>query len=237
MRIIDINRGQNIWKNIAITTSSSSTWGFDSLKLFTTNPNVKIGLWSLNDLISDPNLRNPTYGIQKFHSGGGWTNDTSEHDFEFDLSSNPIDGLVYAFAKGIDDNSYFKNIWAYPTGNINTRGKNSSLYSWDFDITKTPSIHQGAGTSIYLQLQSNAGLRSINFGSEVYIKDIVLNDNNWFDFEELDRLLISINNSGESNGNLNYLNIGQVPTNVSRAAYDSLISKGWTITGTAPPTS
>src|SRR5690606_37164339 len=109
MRIVDLNRGTPIkWNHLAVTTRNSSTWGFDSLRLYHPNINTKIGIWTITDLMNDPNMLNPTYGIEKFHSGGGWTANTFEHDFEFDLSGNIDNTFLYVMISGIPKGAEFQ---------------------------------------------------------------------------------------------------------------------------------
>jgi len=238
MRIIDRKRGQHGWNFLGYTRSNSSAWGFDRFRLFHPNGNTKIALVDYISYISNQNLINPTYGIQKFHSGGGWTTDSFEHDFTFDLSGNVNNDLIMIFISGIPDGAEFQQIYASPTGFSKTRGKNADLYSWDFKNGNTGINVGGFETSIRMDSQTT-GLRGLGLdeNTKLYATTLKFDDNDLSDFYELDYLIIAADNGGQSNGNLNYSNIGQIPSNASRAAYDSLISRGWTITGTPPPIS
>jgi hypothetical protein len=52
---------------------------------------------------------------------------------------------------------------------------------------------------------------------------------------EIDQIIIDLDTHGLSNGTLNYIGNPGSPTSGSYNAYNALVAKNWTITGTAPP--
>jgi len=219
----------NPWYQFAITSSLSTAWAFDRLRLYTANTNTKVGIFQPGAVNIDTQgrtvlLKENLLLQQPFHSGGGWTTDEFEHDFTFDLSN--IGGNLRVAISGVPEGAAFTQVYSNPTGYGATRGKDAKIYFWYFG---------GYNPTNFLRLEnqplSYIYLDNSNIVNALYVR---VDGTNIYD-THLDKLLIGLNNNGKSNGTLNYS--GRTATVGGRAAYDSLISKNWTITGTAPPTS
>lgn len=88
---------------------------------------------------------------------------------------------------------------------------------------------------IIYTIRNNSSLTSIIL-SPLNATTLNINNNN-LSATVIDNIINQLDTNGVSNGFLNYSNQqgGQVPTSASYTAYNNLITKGWTITGTAPP--
>lgn len=233
------------WRIFALTSSQSSTWGFDRFRLYYPADYTKIGCFTEEDYNNNaytlPNGQHaiggePSYGYQDFRSDNQY-----EHDFTFDLSSNPADSYVYVAISGIPKNAEFQQVYCYPTGYGGTRGLDADIVWWDYSVVNTTTNIGGADTSLFFDNQPSFGLlgtvmewKDTTRTPALYSKTMKFN-NSAYQWDQLDKIIIWTDNGGVTNGSLDYSGTGDDPSNASRAAYDSLISKGWSITGTAPP--
>jgi len=221
---------QDVWYQFAMTSSISSNWAFDRLRLYTANTNTKVGLFNASGgANTDAQGRTVLNTVdlivqQPFHSGEGWTSADYEHDFTFDLST--IGGNLKVAISGVPTGADFTQIYSNPTGYGSTRGKDADISFWYFG---------GCNPTDYLRLE-NQPLYYIYLDNSNIVKalHVRVDGTNLYN-THLDKLLIGLNNNGKSNGTLNYS--GRTVTVGGRVAYDNLISKGWTITGTPPPIS
>jgi hypothetical protein len=222
--ILETDLEEANWLPVAATNSNSSTWAFDRWRLYTAN-------WATRVKITDT-TGNTTHGIKLFHAGGGWTADVFEHDFTFDLSFNTGNSELLVWISAIPTGANFTQVYANPTGFGATRNK-------DADITKWYLNH--VNPSDWLRLE-NQPLSIITF-APVYSETKMINalnvrvDNTPIGATYLEDILKWCDANGKSNGTINYSGCANASnmTAEARPAYDNLINKGWTITGTAPP--
>lgn len=248
------------WVIVGTTHSRSSTWYFDRWRLYYPE-GMRIGIITIEDLdicAEVPNYitkdgkmiytgSNPVKQDTLFHSGGGWTTSTYEHDFSLDLSNITTENpSLYIVVSMPPATSSFQQIYANPTGYGATRNSNALIAAWDFSNFSVAQNVGGADGSIIF---SNQPIQAIDWLNENTTPKL-LAKTIWFDGAKLED--VQINNL------INYTDVGQVtngsmkyqdclydyggvaegisrPTIASRSAYDSLIAKGWTITGTPPP--
>jgi hypothetical protein len=200
------------------TNSNSASWAFDRFRLYTADSNTYVQIKDHNGTI---------IGEQLFHSGGGWTTNKFEHDFLFDLSGNTGNHEWEILIKGIPPSAKFKQIYSNPTGFGSTRGKDADLTYWNLD--KANPINDST-TEAYLRLENQPltlldGALNVK-AKYIYVQNTLLSPSN------IDDLIIGADNYGITGGTLNYN--GLSPTSASKAAYDNLIAKSWTITGAVP---
>lgn len=203
-----------VYISVATTVSNSASWAFDRFRLYSPTANTLVQIKDHNGLIID---------TQPFSSVNSF-----EHDFTFDLSGNVNKNHWEILITGIPTGSSFRQLYAFPTGFGATRNKNAEISYWDFN--KISFVAAGADLG-------RARFNSqplIGFDGDIYAQEVNFN-NSGLTSALTDKLIISVNNAGLSNGTLNYAN-NIAPSFASRAAYDALITRGWTITGTAPPT-
>jgi hypothetical protein len=229
-----------IW--FAKTTSNSSTWGFDRFRLYYPNWGTRIGLYSMEDFNANAYQKAngqwvldvaPTYGSKVFSTTNGF-----EHDFSFDLSFNTSNAQIAIAIQSIPLGSEFQQVYSYPTGYGATYNKDADIVQWDFSVVNTGVNVGASATSMFFENQPLDALFWFDttrtpkiFAKTLRFQNCLLID------VMLDKIINWTDAGGVTNGNLNYSGNPQAPTNASRAAYDNLINKGWTITGTAPPTS
>jgi hypothetical protein len=214
------------WIPMASTTSNSSTWAFDRLRLYTANWATRVQIRNSDSTI--------VYSTKLFHAGSGWTASEFEHDFTFDLSFNTANDSLTVWISGVPTGANFTQVYANPTGFGETRNKDADIEFWMLDVVNP---------SDYLRLE-NQPLAFLDFSTE-YVGTKVINalnvrvDNAPMHYSYLESLLEYCDANGKSNGTINYSGCPQAQymTAASRPAYDNLINKGWTITGTPPPTS
>lgn len=219
------------WRWFAITRSNQAAWAFDRLRLYTPKWHTKVAVFkNVSSYATNTGevFNGELVDIQPFNSVGDF-----EHDFTFDLSFNINNDRLYICITGIPENAKFSQVYAYPTGYSGTRGKNAELEEWHFNMIN-PEVGADTSGNAYLRFE-NQTIKNLVIPSYIRASNINLQNNN-LQSEGIDEVLISLDNYGLSNGNLDYSNNSGNPTVASRSAYDSLISKGWTITGTAPPT-
>jgi hypothetical protein len=236
---------RRVWRYVGATRSNSASWAFDRLRLYYPDWFTKIGLFAgdHSDFYQTENgniiLRGePEFGSQRFTSDNAF-----EHDFTFDLSSNTNNDLISIAISGIPKNADFQQIYCSPTGYSATRSKNAQIADWDFSIINTGVNVGGVNTSIFFDNQPDlSGSSSGNVLSWLdtsrtpvfYAKTLRFQNSNFY-YDQIDKIIIWTERGGLSNGNLNYSGNLDNPSVASRAAYDALISRGWTITGNAPP--
>ena len=228
------------WYIIAqIAPEGNVAWAFDRWRLYYPDECTKVGIFyeagtfqTENSKLyktETPDLVAPFNSVNSF-----------EHDFTFDLSSDTAN--AYLAISNIPSTAQFQQIYCYPTGYSATRNKDANIVTWDFSVVNVAANVGGANSSIFFNHQPLIAIewRDNTTTPVLYAKTIRF-DNCNLNPTELDKVLIWTAAGGITNGTLNYSNNTQgstvyVPTNASRAAYDLLISRGWTITGTPPPT-
>jgi hypothetical protein len=222
--ILETDLEEANWLPVAATTSNSSTWGFDRWRLYTANWGTRVKVTNDTETI--------TYGVKDFHKGGGWTADTFEHDFTFDLSANTTNAELTIWISGIPTGANFTQVYANPTGFAATRNKDADIKYWALD---------NVNPSDWLRLE-NQPLEALYFtqgysGLQVINALNVRVDGTPLGSLYLEGMLAWIDANGKSNGTLNYENCPNASAMRAeyRQYYDNLINKGWTITGTAPP--
>jgi len=114
-----------------------------------------------------------------------------------------------------------------------TVGVNYMLQNIEFQNIN-PSVKINVNNQFYKSIDYN-GL-NLQVGENIDAKNVYIKNTD-SDAFTIDIVIKSLDTNGKTNGILDYSSNPENPTNASRAAYDSLISKGWTITGTSPPTS
>lgn len=228
------------WRRIGYTISESATWGFDRFRLYYPNYGTRIGLFSIGDVaahqLTDANgqqymNRQPTYGSKLFSSTNAY-----EHDFSFDLSFNTAKNAIYIYIQSKPTTAEFQQVYSFPTGYGATYNKNAEIGAWDFSVVNT-GVNVGASdTSMFFENQPLANVMWLDTSRTpaIYAKTLRF-QNSQLRAVDIDNILIWTDTGGVSNGTLDYSGNPNVPTNASKTAYDNLISKGWTITGTAPP--
>jgi len=224
------------WKMFARTNSRDSTFAFDRFRIYGDVSKLKIGIFrNVNTWGTESGeiLEGEFISEQPFHIGGGWTTAEFEHDFTFNLSGEV--GLITLAIKGFNPNTHkCAQVYGFPTGYGDTRNKNTLIEYWNFHIINPDPTADITGIS---RFRMNHG-EFYSFEAPSLIKTAEFNiQNARLTSAEINDVLIFLNNNRQSNGTLNYSNNWQNPSLASRAAYDSLISKGWTITGTPPPIS
>jgi hypothetical protein len=221
--ILETDLEEANWLPVAVTTSNSSTWAFDRLRLYTANWATRVQIrYENGDIVAS----------ELFHKGGGWTADTFEHDFTFDLSFNTANDNLVVYISGIPTGANFTQVYANPTGFGATRNKDADIKYWYLDYVNP---------SDYLRLE-NQPIEILYF-TENYQGQAVINalnvrvDGTPLGAIWLEAILVWLDANGKSNGTLNYENCPNASGMRAqyRQNYDNLINKGWTITGTPPP--
>lgn len=206
------------------TISNSTTWRFDRFRL--SGPK-----WYTRIQVRRPD--GTILGERMFNSEGNY-----EHDFSFDLSENVNNDEYEVYIGGVPTSgNYFQQCYAYPSGYSATTGENAQITWWDFNVVNI------GGDYTYNQdgrlkwenqpLSTLLGLENA-VACKWYIQNCQL------DGATIDALLNGLyaNQVNDPNNSMeiNYSGNPGTPTVASREAYDWLISVGWVITGTAPPT-
>lgn len=235
MRIKELRKlPKSKWYLLCDTVSNSNNWGFDRLRLYYPNGITMAGVFTENIGFDNDDSREGALVIpdslvpvqfSKFSSDNEF-----EHDFGFDLSFNTSNARVYIGICEIPRDSEFTQVYAYPTGFSETWNRSADLYSFQLKICNPEN---------FLRLENQANLLYVYVpDSGIVNADFVRLDGTKIVSDHIDDIIIGCSLNGKINGELNYSNnlSGNTPTVASRSAYDSLISKGWTITGTAPPT-
>ena len=117
-------------------------------------------------------------------------------------------------------NQDYSNLPGLESLRINNTGLTS------LDITSNPLIDD-------LRVSNNS-LVELSISSNPLIRTLRC-DNNDLTADELDDIITTLDSNGVLNGVLVYSSNAEDPTSSSYNAYQNLISKGWTITGTPPP--
>jgi hypothetical protein len=221
------------WYHILTTVSNNNTWCFHRFRLYTASSNTLLEARKPDGtVISRQLFRTPGYAW-----GGGF-----EMSAYFDLSSNIAKEPIQIWITGIGT-STFQQLYAVNahagsavrysgedpniTGmtNAELRYVNMGVLKFDYDFSTS---------FVYIE---NQGLTKIDGGQSFRAKTLDISGNA-LPSSDIDDCMIGCDLSGGFTGNYKYSGgTNGLPTIASRAAYDALISKGWTITGTPPPTS
>jgi hypothetical protein len=244
------------WYLLCTTESTSSSWAFDRFRLYYPNE-LMVAFITIQEIGVVCDEENPPMlgvnsegrieyfgGVvrqpQKFHKGGGWTADTFEHDFTFDLTHG--EGVSYILIGQKEETAQFQQIYTYPTGWGATRGKDAQIKEWFFKEACPVETVGGADGTIRF---NNQPIEDIWMDAETPdpITAKVINfDGSSLTNTGLDQLLQSADLGGVSGGTLTYLdakdpvhtfNLSE-PRAASRVYYDNLKSKAWTINGREP---
>jgi len=149
------------------------------------------------------------------------------------LSFNVNNDALHICITGGPINAKFSQVYAYPTGYGGTRGKNAELTSWHFAMVN-PHVNADNTGNAYLRFENQNIINPV-IPEQINANNIKFQNNNLWD-GDIDKILIALDLNGLSNGILDYSGNSKPATVAGRPAYDNLISKGWTITGTPPPT-
>lgn len=232
-------RCNNRWYIVGqIVGQGNTAWALDRWRLYYPKATTQVGIFYDFGTVSSDNGRQykmitPDL-VAPFHAGGGWTTSTYEHDFTFDLSADTAN--CYLAIKCIPSTAGFQQIYAGASGYGASRGKNANMFSWDFSIVNTVANIGGADSSLIFKNQSSFQVLDWkdNLTTPTLYAKTLLFENCNINQANLDKLIIWTERGGISNGTLNYSGNPGIPSNASKAAYDALIARGWTITGTAP---
>jgi hypothetical protein len=222
MRVIDLHRRKrridNNWYWVTVTNGAQSNFFFDSF-IIPNSSGIKVGLFDT----SAPRTQEKN-GTSYIVSGDpvmyqDFCNDgTDEHTFNFAVAQP----YILAF-KGFRTDTYADTVVA---------GANADLADWELDTLDIKNILDFSGQfQPYTGLLSNALAINADY---ISFKDCNLPT---FEFDYIDDFIILTDAGGRSNVTLDYSGNIAEPTFASRAAYDNIISRGGTITGTPPPTS
>jgi hypothetical protein len=221
-----------------IVGQGNAAWALDRWRLYYPKSTTQVGVFFDYTGVYGDNgkpykITTPDV-LAPFHAGGGWTTSTYEHDFTFDLSATTSNS--YLAIKCIPGSSEFQQIYAGISGYGASRGKKANMFTWDFSIVNTGTNVGGADTSLIFKDQSEFMMlewRDTLTTPTLYAKTLLFQNCN-IGTEDLDKLIIWTERGGVSNGTLDYSGNRGIPSNASRAAYDALIARGWSITGTPP---
>jgi hypothetical protein len=250
MRIADLIRRKKkldtTWIFLGYIDSDSPTWSFDSLKMYYPHSTTKLGVFTTDesDLYGGIDSKgratieydSPTYGQQVMSAGNA-----PQHTVSFDLSANTATGIdkwITVGIKGLPDTAKIQEIFGDNTGLAGTKGINSKFLYFNLGAINTAPSADGQETSLIFS--NNVQLQQLDYYTNrkkaIYATTVKFNNCD-LDSTNLDNLIKWVDAGGMSNGTLDYSAqvSGGVPTNVSKAAYDALVARGWTITGTAPP--
>jgi len=241
MRTKDLHRvRKNRWYvsfYVNATLLTNNEFYFDRWRIYANTKGMRVA--AFNDTASrvtgdnkgryivESDVNSEMIGTSKLFSSTG----AFEHDFILDVSTRTTPTIIIAIS-GFDIQNDMTQVYASPTGFSATRNKNAQIQKCFLrQINPTNFLR--------LDNQSNLTIGGDLFpsSSAIQIKalNVQVNNSGMVDWA-VDNAIIYTDQGGKSNGYLNYSGNAN-PTVNSRAAYDSLISKGWTITGTAPPTS
>ena len=223
------------WYHLFSTTSSNNTWCFHRFRLYTANTDTLLEIRLADGTVLDKQLfRTPGYGW------GGYF----EMSAYFDLSSNTTNAEIEIWITGIPTGASFQQIYAvaahagsavrYSGEDPNITGmSNAQLTYFNMGVLKF-EYSDFATTNVYIE---NQGLTHIEGGRLFRGKTLDISGNA-LPSADIDDCIIGANISGGTNGYLKWSGgTNGLPTFASRAAYDSLSAKAWSLNGTAPPTS
>lgn len=242
--------GSNKIINSTVVFSSFNTINFDTCTFGTTLVDD-----TLNDVL---NLLLPTsaiaFGGINFNNCdfNGVDNSNSYIQVTFPLASPDL-GTQGLNGDSTIENTSFSQTQFYRI--LFTSDWNGSGYPLtDLNVTNNVELEQinlqnsntATPNALNLNVSNNPILEVLNFTNHNVVSAIVNNNplinnidlsgNNLSD-SEIDNILNEVNSYGTSNGTINYSNQtgGGVPTAIgSGTAYNNLISRGWTLTGTNP---
>ncbi len=238
--VTDLEEGN--WFALGYTKSNSANWGFDRFRIYTSKWYTRVGVFSYTDYVNngvvDPNgqiriiNKVPTYGSKVFASNGSF-----EHDFFFDLSANVNNDQLAIAICGLPTDYEVQQIYATPRGYSASTGRSAELTSWLFSTVNCTLL--GGGVTSSLVFRNNTAFTELLWNDntrtpKLFAKSMEFQNCGLVTFE-LDKLITWTDAGGQINGTLNYSGNPNNPSANSKTAYDNLINKGWTITGTPPP--
>jgi hypothetical protein len=209
------------------TNSNLSEWAFNRLRMYENSTTAEVQLrWKDTLDVID---------TQPFHTGGGWTEGVAgswEHDFLFDLSMNTNNDEIDIMMRGLATNPQaYTEAYFYDTGYSASRPIFSSITYWDFNYFNP--VNDGNSTHGYF-LAKNNPLGTL-LGAELTNVIQMQIENCNLDSATIDKLMIALDQGGFTGGSFTYIGNPGAPTAAVKQNYDNLISKGWSLTGLAPP--
>lgn len=245
------------WRIFCTTTSNSSSWGFDRLRLYYPHPRTRVAIFpsQFHSLFPDRKYGGEGYSAniygnyisllrpyeyitppQPFHSGGGWTSNTYEHDFTFDLSWNTTNEEVHVCIESITKDTYFQQIYATPSGFSASRGKNAQITTLAMNPVQMIGNVGGADTSVKVEGQPLDDVRNPQaLGKNLYFQNTLL------DGLDVGRVLDGLDKGNITGGIFNFTGTpGDGGTTNDYwgprgdTAKTNLEAKGWAIIGTMP---
>lgn len=218
----------NDWTHALSTRSNASNWCFHRFRIMN-SAGVTVQARKPDGTIID---------TQPFHSGGGWTTGTYEHDFMFDLSFNTAKDQIEIYIKGVTSKFYqLYSVYAHagsavrwqddPAASGMTNGEISYI---NIDFLK---FDGGTNDTRFLYLEDN-GVEVIEGGRSVSARSIDIHNNPALTSDMVDDIIIGADNSGvqpsNANGQACYLVLTEgTRTAASDVAWQNLIDKGWTL--------
>jgi hypothetical protein len=242
MRVVDFNRlfGSAIDYQLAFKTrSSKANWCFHRFRLFGLTQNADGS--TPGTFVQARKADGTIIDTQLFRSANYSWGQAYEHSFLFDLSFNTAKDEIEIYIGGVGDGKFDQLYAVYAHAGSAVRWaedpaasgmSNAELSYINFAFMKFSNGYPSTTASIvYIENQSSpmtvAGPNQFH-GHRLDIR------NNGVSSAEIDQIIIGCDTQGRSNAYLSYEGNSD-PTNASRAAYDNLINRGWTITGNAPP--
>jgi hypothetical protein len=217
-RVIAIQTLEVEWFHLGLSGANANGFSFDKYEISQGSDDFEIALFDVYaSRYTDGNGRSyftePPLETAKFSSTGG-----TLADFNMSLT-----GENHIAVRNVPAGAHAIEIIA---------GANAKIYDWEVkeDIGNPTQLMDFSN-----QFENNTSI--FDNASEIKASTALFLNNNLDSSTYLDRIITLLDNNGKSNGTLDYSGSTNNPSNASRAAYDSLISKGWTITGTPPPTS
>lgn len=239
-----------VWLPIGATTSSSSTWAFDRLRLYYPTDKTRVVLLTYEeielipaeDIVGGSLVPHFTTNIDNWQLEAGAPQQFSstnhfEHDFTFDLSFLPPDRSENAFIymQGIPAGAKFSQLYAYPTGYSATRNKNAQL-EFLFSDHLNPEATGGAGGILRLENQSLGDSLGGGFmpPTDGILRSTYTNISNCkLLSSHINDICTWHDNSGLLNGTIDYRN-NRSDSAPYHTVYNSLLAKGWTLLGHEP---
>lgn len=228
------------WYLLCATADKSSEMAFDRFRIDGDTSSIKVGVFFTDDdagtLFTEGDKHYVTQSprqIQPFHSGGGWTTASYEHDFSFDLTgskphdANTTNGSTIVIS-GLKPENKIYQVYAAPVGYSATRNKNASIISWHHGVGK---VQAGGGDIGRLRLENqgyNVDAMSSMFGGQpkpIYAKEFDLRGSEPIYVDYAFQQLVD---GGETNGTFRFDNASVN----SQSNKSTLESRGWTISGT-----
>lgn len=225
---------------------TDAAWYFDRFRISGDTSKIKIGI--IKDTMSSNGTENTPEGliikdtsrivdIQPFHSGGGWTAASYEHDFSFNLTGGTAGIMPAIVIQNLDyPNNKIYQVYASPTGYSATRNKFSDIDYWDYRIGRITYLYASetgsssemgrlrADNNYMFPYEMIAGYSLGNLEAQEVDLDGVSKDT-------VHHIMTMLVNSNLTDGTLNYtatLDAGYYDE------YNTLISRNWIINGPVP---